>query len=636
MLLASIHALGNAEATFLALAALAALALGAAPAPADGGSPADTPVGRWEDLGVPVRRSQVYSQALGKGPAGREILTLGMRDPVETFVLALDPHTGRGRQIPLAGQGGQVWSICAHSNGRAYATTGPGAAEAGALFEVDLGNSPARRLGGPPAGENVVWELVEGADGSLYGGTYPGAKLVRLTPATGAIEDLGRMDPDEMYVRSVATAGEYVYAGCGPKRPAVWAYHLPTGRKTQILPEAARAAADWGRPYRAADGCLYATGAGGRAYRVEGTAVTEVAKPPRPAPLLLGDGTRVDVKEESGTDQIYWLVGSKGERRAVSFTYACGGTDLFAVFNGPDGRIYGTTRTPITLFAFDPATGKAEVYGNPVRHAGQVYAWIWHQGRLHMTAYSRCTYSVWDPSRPWRFGAQPEDNPRVLGSVSRSIQRAGSMVLLPDGKRILVGGLPSYGRVGGGLALVDPEAPTFEVVERPVGEQSPWAIATTTDPDVVLLGTDMAGGSGTQGAVRSSPARLVFWNWRERRPIHELVPWEDEPGISSILRLEGQVLVCGRESGRLAVLDLASRTIAHRFAGGCDARGARLARRPADGKVYASAGGKLFRIDPAARRCEALGSYPGLGEFLAFDKEHVYGVAGTHLVRWRE
>jgi streptogramin lyase len=601
--------------------------LWAGPAPAQEADPAVPVVekrGAWEDLGIPVRRCGLYSQTLARDAAGKQVLCLGFKD-TQCFLLLLDPQTGQGKQVVFTGVDAQIWSLCAHSNGKVYATLG-----SGHIFEVDPTTGEYRELARPPKDEVVVWELYEGPDGNLYGGTYPNAKLVRINPQSGEVTDLGRMDPEEMYVRTIALQGDYVYCGCGPKQPAVWAYHIPTGQKTQILPEEARQGPGWGRPTRTIDGQLLMTGAGDKRYQVQGLEVTATERKVRPAVLRLDDGRYVAIEDRSGPDRVYFLVDDKGGRTEVKFNYSGAGTTLFALFPGPDGRLYGTTRSPITLFALDPVTGAVTEYGDPVGHGGQVYAWLWREGKLHMTAYSRCTYSVWDPARPWRFGAEPESNPRVLGRLSRHVQRAGGMLGLPDG-RVLTGGLPSYGYIGGGLVFIKPDEPAFELIEKPVGEQSPWALVLADEPHTVILGTDMMGGSGTQTAVQQSPARVVWYDYEARRITHEMVPWPEEVGLKSLLRQGNLLYLSGRTTGRLGVLDLRTRQLQFTLETGV-AAGGRLTAGP-DGKVYWSAEGHLLRLDPATGKCDTLATYPGLGEFITFAGDHVYGFADTRVLR---
>ncbi len=580
--------------------------------------------GEWENLGPQVRRSRIYSQEVGRDPDGNEVFYLGMVDAKQTFVLALDPLTGEGKQLNLEGWGGQVWDVCAHSSGLAYATIGPGA-----IFELNAATGEVRLIGEPPEGEDVVWELYEAEDGNLYGGTYPNAKLARVNLKSGEIEDLGRMDLEQKYVRTIATEGEWVYCGCGVTRPAVWAYNIRTGEKTQLLPDAAREGAGWGRAQTRIDGNVYIYGNGEGRWRVSGLNLEPVDELPRMPFHELQDGTRLFAYDNAGPERQYLAVTPDGEEHQVSFDYESSGIKLWDVFSGPDGRIYGNTHTPITLFAFDPASGETEVLGDPVGHAGQVYASTWIDGKLHMAAYSDCTYTVWDPARPWNFGTEPENNPRRLGTTSRQLQRAGDLILAPDGQHTIVCGLPGYGQIGGAIVIVDPEAQEFEVIDDVVGTQSPWSLATTPDDDVIAIGTTMYSGSGTEKIV--TPGRVVMWNWRTHETLSELTPWEDEVQINTLLRLGNELWIIGAPDGHIAVYDFVQGEIVYEDYWNYGA--GELVYRPEDGMIYSAMYGWVVRIDPKTREHELLATYPGLDWDIALAGDYLYAIHETDLLR---
>jgi hypothetical protein len=439
------------------------------------------------------------------------------------------------------------------------------------------------------------------------------------------------MDPEQMYVRTVATKGDFVYCGCGVTKPSVWAYNIRTGEKTQLLPDEARIGPAWGRAFTRIDGNVYIYGGGGLYFRVTGLKLERVPKIPNPPLLQLADGTRVFAYDRSGPDRLYWLVSPDSKRSEVRFDYTSSGTPLWDLIEGPDGSIYGNTHTPITLFAFDPKTSKTRIYGDPVGHAGQIYSWLWHKGRLHMAAYSDCTYTIWDPARSWNFGAEPENNPRRIGDTSPHVQRGYGMLLAPDEQHMIVGGLPRYGRVGGGLYIVDPDAAKFDLAERPCEDQSPWTLATTPDPAVIVIGTSAYGGTGSK--VKLTPARLIFWDWKRRAKVSELTPWEDEIVIGSLLRVRNALFICGAPHGKIAVYDFNTRKIVHQADYGYGA--GRLRLRESDGKIYAAMGGRIVRIDPATRQHEVLGTYPNLSTSIALVGSYLYSFEGPGLVRFR-
>lgn len=595
----------------------------------------DGVTGEWDDLGVQVRNSRIFSREVGRDTEGNEVYYLGMNG----FALALEPRTGEP-----AGPKGQfdfgdawIWDICAHSSGKAYATAG-----SHGIFEFDPVTGEQRNIGPPPEGETVIWELYEASDGNIYGGTYPSAKLARVNVEQGVVEDLGRMDPEQKYVRTIAVEGDYVYCGCGVTRPAVWAYHIPTGEKTQILPDSHREGPGWGRAMTRIDGDVYIWGNGEGGWRVSGLELERVEEIPHYTYEELEDGTRLYAWSGAGPNREYIVAPRDAEDYPVSFDYDTPGTNVWSIFSGPDGRIYGNTHTPITLFAYDPQTGESAVYGNPVGHAGQVYASTWIDGKLHMHAYSDCSYTVWDPAREWDFGAEPESNPRRLGDTRPHVQRAGDLIEAPGGEHTLVCGIPGYGHIGGGIVIADPEAQTFEAHDDVVAPQSPWSLSTTPDDDVIAIGTTMYSGTGTDKVI--SLARLVLWNWRTGEVLEELTPWDDEldPGdyaklddevqINSFLRLGDELWMIGAPDGRIAIYHFDTgmlERLPYR-----DYGAGHLLYRPEDGMIYSNMKGWIVRIDPSTREHEVLATYPDL-HGCALSGEWLYGFSGAKLMRVR-
>ncbi len=63
-------------------------------------------------------------------------------------------------------------------------------------------------------GEQYIWRLVRGADGRLYGGTYPGARLGAFDLDTYAFEDLGSPAPPNLYLQSISATPEGLIVCC--------------------------------------------------------------------------------------------------------------------------------------------------------------------------------------------------------------------------------------------------------------------------------------------------------------------------------------------------------------------------------------------------------------------------------------
>lgn len=595
-----------------------------------------TPPGKWESLGTPVRLSQIYKTVIYTDKSGSQMIIFGMRDAINTFLLFVDPYTGKTKQIDLNVKG-QVWDICTHSTGRIFATVG-----SGPVFEIDVQKGQSRLIAMPPPGQIVIWQLLEASDGHIYGGTHPGCKLVRLNVNTMMIEDLGRIDPDRPYANRCAVKGDYVYVGCGVVTPAVWAYNIKTGNKKQLLPEKAQQFKYFGTAEEFSDGNIYIRGGDSTGtslhFRVDGENTTEISQDNLPAQkrLVLKNGDEIVISGTAGPEKKFIRRDKNGQEIKVAYDYTCTSTQLWDVFNGPDGLIYGTTHTPITLFRFNPDTKKTEIFVDPVGHAGQIYKSIWYQGTLHMTAYSKATYTVWNPARPWSaVGTNDTDNPQRIGSTTRDIQRTGDMIIAPDGRQIIIGGQPGYGAVGGGMMIADPEKREFNLYKGVAGDQSIRSLSTTPDDSIIAIGTSRYAGSGA--VQQMSSGRIIFWDWKKRKIISEFSPWDDVAIINTLIRLGNNLYILGEGPGRLGVYDFISKKMI---------RQSEIGRfTPHHGTMVYSAehnlffvvinGNRLYSINPGTLKAELLGAYPNLLTPLVPQKDYIYGVTPTDIVRFK-
>ncbi len=593
----------------------------------------------FTDLGEQCHRNAVYNHALGLNAQGNECYYVAFTGN-PGLLLTLDPRTGKGAQIDFTDCPGHPWGIWWASNKKLYLSFGGG--EGDVILCYNPADGSLENLGHATDSEQVVWTLWEAPDGKLYGGTYPNAKLVTIDLQTHEITDLGRISPDQPYIRTVACEGDYIYCNAGPSKPAVWAYNIRTGEKTQMLPDRFREQAGWGNARNHSDGHVYVI-IGEEKFRLDGTQFEPVTTCPGPVPeayqgyadqmrLKLRDGTTIRQDVQSGPDRRYFLDLPDGTMETVPFDYAGTANILWSLVNGPDGRIYGSTHSPITLFAHDPATGETEVLGDPIHAHGQIYGKRWHDGKLYMAAYGRSTVTVYDPGRPWSFGAEPERNPRYLGSCQ--IGRPSAMVAAPDGRHLLIGGVPGYGSVGGVLTILEPQEPSIEVLEEIVDTHSIYSMVTIPNTDLVCLGTTCRGGSASE--TQQSDARLVLWDHARRETVFQTEPVPGEATIEQLIYAAGKVFAITRDNGHLVVFDPATRTVLHTaelgFGPGVLFG---LGHRDADGMVYAISGTSLLRIDPATYAIERVAAHPDMRYGMAFAGDSVYVCAGPRLMKCR-
>lgn len=609
---------------------------------------------RFTDLGAPVQRNAIYNHTIGEDADGNERYYQAYRG-TPWFLLSIDPETGEHKEFIAEGFDGNPWSLVWASNKKLYITTGGGGRDD--VFVFDPATEELKFLGRPTDAEQVVWTLAEAEDGKLYGGTYPNAKLISIDLETDELKDHGRVSPDQPYIRTLATQGPYVYANAGPALPACWAYDTRDGSTTQILPDDLRTRdlLRYGTAEKRADGnvYIYLPNRDDMNYRVEGLEVTPVDELPPATPeshmgrpdravLTLNDGATLRVTVLSGPEKYFLRTPPGGKPERVEVDYTGSSTPLWAVEEGPDGLIYGTTRTPLTLFRVDPENDHAaEALGNPMGSNGQVYSWKWHDGKLFMASYGGERLSVWDPGKPWHFGGADGDNPLYLGTSK--IGRPSSLVVAPDGETLIAAGLPTYGMTGGLLTLITPDASgkaDIQTLEGLWGQQSAVSLATVPGTDLVCVGTTWRGGSGS--TAEPAPPRLLLFNAATRKIEFETRAIPGDGVVEQMLCLNGLIYATTSEhqggvndDGFLVVFDPHQREILHTAPLGHGPGSIfGLRHREADGMIYALSGDSVLRIDPQTYAIQRLGTYPGITYGMAMADDAIYFCADERLIRF--
>src|SRR6266567_3701441 len=197
--------------------------------------------GQFENLGAPVKATMVAASAAGVNEKGEDVLYFSCAQPGNhLFLLQVNPGTDQVKQWEApVGEG--AWALAVGADQRVYLGTW----ESGYLLKFDP-KQPEKgieSLGKPSASESYIWQLAFGADGKLYGCTYPSAKLVRYDPTTGKSEDLGRLDPHEMYARWIASSTNgNVYVAIGTVRAQVMKFNPETGQTKSLWKEDERPA----------------------------------------------------------------------------------------------------------------------------------------------------------------------------------------------------------------------------------------------------------------------------------------------------------------------------------------------------------------------------------------------------------
>lgn len=589
-------------------------------------------MGTFEDLGIPVIRPDLKGLVLGPRPADQTgspvwVYLNCQQSAGHLFLLGIDPSDGRTVQFD-APDGPGAWAFTVGPDGCLYFGTW----EPALILRFDPAHPDRgiQSLGRPAPSETYIWQFAQGPDGQLYAGTYPSAHLVRIQMEQGILEDLGRLDTEQMYARFLlADTDGTLYAGIGYGRADVVAIDAVSGRRSGLLTPEQRDAHTVAHLRLGADGHVYAR-LGASWWRCGREGLSPSAPPEEPAPPQLPDGWSVHARLDGAGHGALSL--SRGaEERTVAFHYRGSGCLVFAVSTGPDGKVYGSSYLPMDLFRYDPDSGTLADLGSP-GPGGQIYSFAHTGGLLYLCSYPESVLRVYDTNLPWHPGREPGDNPRQWGPAGDGHLRPTAMCTDGSG-RLWIGSFPPYGQWGGALAVFDPKTGRFSGNWRNlIPNQAIQSLCFEPVTQWIWGGSNRAGGDGT--APRETDAHLFAWDpVAEKKTVDQVL--SGTHGIAAMVSAAGLLLLVLRPGEWLLSMDPLSGTEHWRIAlpGKVPAHSLCLGD---DGYVWALAGDRIVRIEPRHGVLQEVASAPtGISCGMALTPTALYFGSGAHLWRYR-
>jgi hypothetical protein len=307
---------------------------------------------------------------------------------------------------------------------------------------------------------------------------------------------------------------------------------------------------------------------------------------------------------------------------------------VFVVGVGPEDKIYGSSALPLELFVYDPESGKLEDLGNPTPVDGEIYSMVTLHGKLYVCAYPGSWLSVYDPKKPWKYGASKDSNPRGIGYVGDGHLRPRAMIVGPDDK-IFIGSMPPYGELGGAMAVYDANRDAVvENYRHLIPNQSIVSLAYEPKSGLIFGGSSIFGGGGTQPVEKD--AHLFAWDPNKKEKVVDIIPMRGDPAIVSMAVADGKVFAASAGSNSLIVYDPQQERIVH--------TGKILFGRPldislathSDGFIYGIAGRTIFRVDVETYKISKVAEYSGeVSCGFALTDTGIYFGSVVYLVRYK-
>ncbi|MCE9589340.1 MAG: hypothetical protein K8S99_02315 [Planctomycetes bacterium] len=600
-----------------------------------------SPTPQPRELGIPVRSINWVRLYPGKHADGRPSLWASMgQTRGGMFICDIDLATGKVRQFPctLHNEDYPTAGFRSPTTGIVYI----GGAHEGHLWAIDPSLPPAKQkledLGKiDPDLAIFPCRIDEAPDGALWIGAYGGCCLSRFDPKTRTFRKYGRMDETDQYFYPLCGSDGTVAGLVKMCKIHAVLIDPETGEKRTIGPTIDTDAVGGGEAagklldlFKGVDGLLYIKSHAGN-FRLAGMEALHVDQLPEPMPTatLPGGATVEMTDQKSAVNRTVRITQTDGSTRNLKLDWVGGGTNIFCLEQGPDGKIYGSSVLPEHLFSCDADGSNMTDHGQCSVSMGEAYSMAPLGGKLYIASYPAARFSIYDPAKPYRFGEDETANPRDIGRIDDAAFRPRAMVAGPAG-RVWIGSVPDYGMWGGTLASYDPATAKFSSHRHVVHDASVVSLAYLTDLKQLLVGTSIYGGSGTTPRIKETA--FVLWDpFKDAMISTETFGIEHIEGISSLLDAGGgrayAIVTTTRPDlnpkhpllAELVLLDVKNKRVIDRSYFD-DASGWPVdvsLRRDAHGRVFGFAGLGFYSVEPGtAKRTtiwRAAGPADGIG-----------------------
>lgn len=524
---------------------------------------------------------------------------------------------------PYPGEG--IWRLHADADGTIWGGTYPG----GILFAYDPQTQEFTSYGQAVPGETYARSIVSDKDG-VYVGTQPRGRLTRLDRATGELQPITLPDAylDQEVVYDMTRAAQYLFIRVQPSNDLL-VYNVETGTFDNIVPGISGRVIS---PLDPTGRYVYfrIAGTGIVQYDITTHTYTSTGWNPNAFP---GSFRWVDLQDPNMPGHSLVMTYYYGRIYTWNFETRRGGyigeSDLEGAPNtlttlaaGPDGKIYaGAFLSPPGMAAFDPADDSTALLPG----SGQVEGFGTAGDQLVFGRYPDAQLYAYDTTQPWRMGTNPP-NPLVVGD-----EQDRPVAFETVGDRTAVGSVPKSGRLGGALTWWDMTSGTLEVHRHLVPDQS---IVSLVEHDGLLVaGSSVYGGYGIDPVA--DDAELIVVDPETTDVIHRTVP---VPGARSVgaLTTDENGLIWAVADGTLLQYDAATGSIvrAARLFPATDTRyGSDRGIVLTDEFAYVVSSGRLWRVDRLTWSTTELAA-DSITHLASDSDGRLYYTRGARLYRW--
>ena len=503
----------------------------------------EMPVAR--DIGVPMKGVNWVRLHAGATAAGEAslLITMGQNNG-GLIVLDVDLETGHCRQFPVSDRKNSTFPTAT------FRSLQSGILYIGSAWDAHLHRfDPAHPergvedLGSLGEGSTFPTGINEAPDGTLWIGTAPESRLIKYDPLTAEFTHFGRMHEEENYLYPLV-GDDYTVAGLvRVVRPHMVMVDPATGEHREVGIEITDPTdkSQFIRFFKGVDRRLYVSSHTGD-FMLRDLTLMPVNHLPEPmlgihaagehryqATYTMPGGWQAKlVNDRSGTprDLLVTNINPRIASRRLHLDWVGGGSNVHVIEEGPDGMLYGSSYLPNHLYRSSLDGSISEDLRQHSIARGQAYSAATMDGKVYLASYPQARLSVYDPTRPIRFGTEASDNPRDLGRFDEVGYRPKALVAAPDGK-LWMGSGPDYGLIGGTSAWYDTATGESNSHRAIVPDMSPTSLLWLDDLEHVLVGLSIEVGTGAE--VQRFDAGWALWD-----PVADELAWWGDLGVEDM------------------------------------------------------------------------------------------------------
>lgn len=458
-----------------------------------------------------------------------------------------------------------------------------------------------------------TWDALGDSNGCIYFGTYPNAIFGEYNPETKSWALWPNLVPDTKYVTGFSedANGRICFKAWGPGE--VWMAFDPGTREFETIEAPSTSGTALPAPPADDESYIASTVAGERRFAV--------SHPTGRVWDITGVEPRVMGDTGLPAETTWWLKATDDEVFGVSyfgglFRYgfadgkfttgqldnraAAGNSIMFVETVTPD-CVIGANYSQQNLFRVNPNTGETVESDCVVaRVSGEPMCAVGFGGKAYVGIYVQSIISVYDPTQPFAF----RSNPRELIELGTTYEQTRPRAAVTDGHLVYITSDSAYNKLGGALAIIDPETEQIDVYHHLIQDQNLPTLAY--DPSTGLLwgGTDRWGQMRSHSPTQDS-ALIYSFDPETRAVVDRLVLW---PGadVVTVHGVSKEGVLVASNGAELALLDTQSKEVLWR--GPVPANLAGTARRGSDGRLYLLGDGVLYQWDMARNHLAARAS----------------------------